>query len=110
MKPDFTRIASLLEELATEFWKLDPDYQLPKDFKEPELEAAVKANFEKLRAPEPVKAKETELSDLQAVGRKLIQDSKQVELKAFLTAKGLKSLSTAPATLYKELLDGLNSL
>lgn len=99
MRPDYPKIASLLEQLALEFWKLDPDYQIPKDFKEPKAEAP---------APEPVK--EIELSDLQAVGRELIQDGKQAELKAYLTEKGLKSLSTAPADLYKEILDGLNSL
>lgn len=111
MKPDYPKIASLLEQLALEFWKLDPDYQIPKDFKEPQtLEAVVTANFEKLRAPKPVKVKEIELSDLQELGRKIIQAGRQDDLKDSLHQRGLKSLSSAPSSLYSELFDELSSI
>jgi hypothetical protein len=101
MKPDYPKIASLLEQLALEFWKLDPDYQIPKDLNAPKAPKP---------APEPVKAKEIELSDLQALGRKIIQAGRQDDLKESLNTRGLKSLSSAPSSLYSELFDELTSI
>jgi hypothetical protein len=47
------------------------------------------------------------LEDLQAVGKALIQAGRASELKDYLASKGLKSLSTAPKTLYGDIYNEL---
>jgi len=47
------------------------------------------------------------LEDLQTVGKALIQAGRASELKDYLASKGLKSLSTAPKTLYGDIYNDL---
>lgn len=49
------------------------------------------------------------LSDLQRMGKSLIEDHRAEELKAMLAKMGLKSLSSAPEDRYAELYANLNN-
>lgn len=98
---NYLKIAELLERLADEF----RDASLPqRTIPIPDPQEAVDTQLPQIKA-EPIK-----LPLLQEVGRDLIQSGLQNLLKAYLTARGLKNLSSAPEADYEEIYHGLLAL
>lgn len=102
-----TKIIKLLENISEDFQELVNElrYGPSEEPKPVEKTVSISAPETIVKSQEPI-----ELPLLQSVGKELIQNGKQDQLKSYLVSRGLKNLSSAPESDYETIYHALLAL